>query len=119
MFRLYRGYANSDRSQLEGKKTRLGVDLAQNKTTTIVAPSGGNTGWAYRVTPNDPPNNIVGGAVAFGNEERVFRIEYTGVLGYPKVRRSSQSVVVPYSKLSNQMQKILRQGGKIASVTQL
>lgn len=121
MFRLYRGYANSDRAQLEGNSPRLARELGQNSTTTIVAPSGSsNDAWAYRVSQNSAPNSFVGGAfVGFGQEGQVFRIEATGFVkaGYPKVRRSSKVYVVPYNQLSNQIQTILKQGGKIASIT--
>src|SRR6476619_1454046 len=36
MFRLYRGYANSDRAQVEGKAPHLFRELAQNRASTIV-----------------------------------------------------------------------------------
>jgi phycocyanin-associated rod linker protein len=114
MFRLYRGYANSDRSQIEGNDTRLAVELGRNTATAILGPSGANEGWAYRpsrkgVTPNS----------GFGQTERSYRIEVSGIFGagYPSTRRSSKAFIVPYRELSLQMQKILRQGGKIASIT--
>jgi phycocyanin-associated rod linker protein len=121
MFRLYRGYANSDRSQLEGTTPRLARELGTNNTTTIVAPSGSiNDAWAYRTSNNSAPNSMVGGAfVAFGQEGQVYRIEATGFVkaGYPKIRRSSKVYTVPYNQLSERIQTILKQGGKIASVT--
>jgi phycocyanin-associated rod linker protein len=121
MFRLYRGYANSDRSQLEGNSPRLARELGQNSTTTILAPSGSNNdAWAFRLSQNSAPNSFVGGAfVGFGQEGQVYRIEATGFVkaGYPKIRRSSKVYVVPYNQLSHQIQTILKQGGKIASVT--
>lgn len=119
MFRLYRGYANSDRSQVEGNHTRLARELGQNTASAVVAPSGGNDGWAYRASVDSAPRTALGGAVALGEKGKVYRLEVTGLIGagYPKVRRSSTSFIVPYEQLTTKMQQILRQGGKIASVT--
>lgn len=117
MFRLYRGYANSDRAQLEGKNSRLARELGQNRASTIVAPSGASEGWAYRAAADAVPNTCLGGAfVGFGEEGKVYRIEVTGIR-QTGVRRSSTSFLVPYDQLSTKMQQILRSGGKIASVT--
>jgi len=59
----------------------------------------------------------MGNAVGVG--DRVYRIEVTGQLspGYPRVRRSSYAIVVPYERLSEKMQQIQKQGGKIVSVS--
>lgn len=55
---------------------------------------------------------------------RIFKIEYTGLLNpveslatSDKVRRSTQSSVVSYDRMSSEMQRILRMGGKVTSVT--
>lgn len=123
MFRLYRGYANSDRAQLEGSTSRLARELGTNNTTTIVAPSGSvNDAWAFRTSKNSAPNSFVGGAfVGFGESGQVYRIEATGFVkaGYPKIRRSSKVYTVPYNQLSQRIQTILKQGGKIASITSI
>ncbi|MBE9212818.1 phycobilisome linker polypeptide [Plectonema cf. radiosum LEGE 06105] len=118
MFRLYRGYANSDRAQVEGNKSRLARELGTNSASSIVGPSGSNNNWSYRASNDVSPRKNVGNAVGIG--DRSYRIEVTGQLspGYPKVRRSSYAIVVPYERLSNKMQEILRQGGKIVSITQ-
>lgn len=116
MFRLYRGYASSDRAQLEGNNSRLARELGKNGASTIVAPSGSPNGWSYRSSSDSVPNTCLGGAfVGFGEEGKVYRIEATGLR--QGVRRSTASFFVPYDQLSNKMQQILRQGGKIASVT--
>lgn len=120
MFRLYRGYANSDRSQLGSGVPHLVRELAQNKTNAIVGPSGGSDGWSYQAAGNIAPNTCLGGAfVGFGEEGKVYRIEATGIFGagYPSVRRSCKTFIVPYEKLSSQIQQILKRGGKIASIT--
>ena len=38
MFQLYRGYANSDRSQVAGKPSRLAKELAQNNALSSCCP---------------------------------------------------------------------------------
>lgn len=119
MFKLYRGYANSDRAQAEGSKSRLARDLAMNLPTTIVRPSGSDGSWSYYSASSDiAPRNCLGGS--YGESGRVYRLEVAGIRqpGYPGVRRSSVAYLVPYENLSNKMQQVLRAGGKIISVTQ-
>ncbi|MEM7725754.1 MAG: phycobilisome linker polypeptide [Cyanobacteria bacterium P01_A01_bin.45] len=117
MFQLYRGYANSDRSQVAGKTSRLATDLARNNASAVINPSGSGTGWGYQasvkgVTPNK----------AFKSSNRegsIYRIEVSGMNlpRYPKVRRISKALLVPYDQLSATLQKIQKMGGKVASIT--
>ncbi|TVP62634.1 MAG: photosystem I reaction center subunit XII [Nodularia sp. (in: Bacteria)] len=117
MFRLYRGYANSDRTQVEGTKSRLAQDLASNKSSSIVGPSGSNDNWNYRASSDVAPKKNLGNAVGVG--DRVYRIEVTAIRGsgYPSIRRSSTAFIVPYERLSDKIQQIHKQGGKIVSIT--
>jgi phycocyanin-associated rod linker protein len=117
IFRLYRGYANSDTSQLEGKKSRLARELASNQVSSIVGPSGINDNWSYRASVDVSPKKALGNAV--GKGDRSFRIEVTSIRnpGYPSVRRSSTVYIVPYERLSAKIQQIHKLGGKIASIT--
>ncbi|MBD2296569.1 phycobilisome linker polypeptide [Anabaena sphaerica FACHB-251] len=117
MFRLYRGYANSDTAQVEGSKSRLARELAGNKASSIVGPSGTNNNWAFRSSADNAPKQNLGNAV--GQSDRVYRIEVAGIRnpGYPSVRRSSTTFIVPYERLLDKMQQIHRVGGKIVSVT--
>ncbi|MEQ9549143.1 MAG: phycobilisome linker polypeptide [Coleofasciculus sp. G3-WIS-01] len=120
MFRLYRGYANSDRAQLEGSDSRLATELAQNFSSAVVGPSGANEGWAYRPSgKGETPSKALGGSVPYGTQGKVYRIEVSGIINprYPKVRRSSKAFLVPYEELSNKLQQINRLGGKVASIT--
>lgn len=123
MFRLYRGYANSDRAQVERKSSRLAVELGRNSVSAIVAPSGiDGAGWAYRDSvKGQTPNTALGGSVADGPNAggRMYRVEVAGMVaaGYPKVRRSSRAFLVPYEQLSNKLQQISKLGGKVASIT--
>jgi phycocyanin-associated rod linker protein len=117
MFRLYRGYANSDRAQVEGTKSRLARELGSNTVSSIVGPSGSNSNWNFKASADVAPKRNMGNTVGVG--DRVFRIEVTGQRnpGFPKVRRSSYAIVVPYERLSEKMQQIQKQGGKIVSIT--
>ncbi|MBE9233207.1 phycobilisome linker polypeptide [Cuspidothrix issatschenkoi LEGE 03284] len=117
MFRLYRGYANSDTAQVEGSKSRLARELASNKTSSVVGPSGSNDNWGFRPSADDAPKQNLGNAV--GESDRVYRVEVAGIRnpGYPSVRRSSTVFIVPYERLLDKMQQIHRVGGKIVSVT--
>jgi phycocyanin-associated rod linker protein len=117
MFRLYRGYANSDTSQVEGSKSRLARELASNKSSSVVGPSGSNNNWGFRVSADNAPKQNLGNAV--GQSDRVYRVEVAGIRnpGYPSVRRSSTVFIVPYERLLDKMQQIHRVGGKIVSVT--
>lgn len=123
MFRLYRGYANSDRAQSERKSSRLAAELGRNSASAIVAPSGANGGgWAYRSSAQgNTPNIALGGSTPYGPNAagRIYRVEVAGMVtaGYPKVRRSNRAFLVPYEQLSNKMQQIHKLGGKIASIT--
>jgi phycocyanin-associated rod linker protein len=124
MFRLYRGYANSDSSQIEGKSSRLAAELGQNAASAIIGPSGANEGWAYRASKAGvTPSKALGGTVPFGGTSRkAYRVEIAGLgangaSNYPRVRRSNKAVIVPYEELSATLQRISRSGGKVASIT--
>lgn len=116
MFQLYRGYANSDRSQVAGNKSRLAAELGKNSASAVVSPSGGGSGWAYLpsargVTPNQTFKNS-------SREGRIYRIEVASMnlARYPKVRRINKAWLVPYEELSSTLQKISKMGGKVASI---
>ncbi|MBD2020099.1 phycobilisome linker polypeptide [Leptolyngbya sp. FACHB-36] len=118
LFRLYRGYASNDRGQIGGISPRLTRELGQNTASNIARPSGGGSSWRHTAIPQDAaPRKALGGT----SEEsgRVYRLEVTGILqpGYPKVRRSSNAILVPYEQLSQKMQEIVKQGGRIVSVS--
>jgi phycocyanin-associated rod linker protein len=121
LLQLYRGYANSDRAQLIGNAPRLVKDLARNTASAVVSPSGGAGGFAFLpAAKGDASFSAFGGSKAFGSG-RLFRVEVAGISrqGYPKVRRVNKAVVIPYEELTSHMQRVQRQGGKIASITPL
>lgn len=120
MFRLYRGYANSDNAQLEGNDTRLGAELGKNVASAVVGPSGANSGWAYRASKaNVTPSKALGGTVPYGDVRKIYRVEVAAMSkpGYPSIRRSSKAFLVPFEELNNTLRQINRLGGKVASIT--
>jgi phycocyanin-associated rod linker protein len=119
MFQLYRGYANSDRSQLAGAESRLAAELGRNSASAIVAPSGSGTGWNYRPSKQGVVPTRTFGRSSVGSTDRLYRIEVSGanLPRYPKVRRTNREFVVPYEQLSETLQRINKLGGKVASVT--
>ncbi len=117
MFQLYRGYANSDRSQIAGKPSRLAKDLAQNDSSAVIAPSGSNEGWAYQASSK---GNAPDKAFRTANQDnRIYRIEISAMNlpRYPQVRRVSRAILVPYDQLTPTLKRISKMGGKVASVT--
>ena len=120
MFRLYRGYASSDRGSVGGKSPRLTTELGRNQTSTIVRPSDGGGSWKYGANiPQDAASTKALGGGTPQESGRMYRLEVTGILqpGYPKVRRSSTAIMVPYERLSQKYQEIVKKGGRIVSVT--
>jgi phycocyanin-associated rod linker protein len=121
LLQLYRGYANSDKAQLTGNTPRLAKDLARNTASGVVPPSGAAGGFAFQsAAKGDASFSAFGGSKAFGSG-RLFRVEVAAITGqgYPKVRRVNKAIIVPYEELTTHMQRVQRQGGKIASVTPL
>ena len=119
MFRLYRGYANSDRSQLAGASSRLASGLAKNSASAIIAPSSDSGGWAYQASKLGTAPSRAFGRSSQGSTSRLYRIEVAGISlpRYPKVRRSNKEFIVPYEQLSNTLRQINKLGGKVASIT--
>jgi phycocyanin-associated rod linker protein len=61
MFQLYRGYANSDTSQVAGSKSRLAAELGSNTASAVIPPSGGSNGFAYQGTAESAmPTRVFG-----------------------------------------------------------
>lgn len=117
LFSLYRGYATSSRGQLQGNYPKLVTEIARGTASTIATP-----GSAY-VRPSlkgVTVNSAFGGSKAYGSG-RLYRVEVAAVSGpgYPKVRRVNKVVIIPYEELSSHMQRVQRQGGRIASLTPL
>jgi phycoerythrin-associated linker protein len=114
-FQLVRGASTSSlKADLAGKTPKLN-SLVINATPTPVVPPG--------TTFRNPP---VGARVRLGTGAseggKVFRIEVTGyrakaVNRISQFRRSNQVYLVPLDQLSEEYQRIHKQGGVIASIT--
>jgi phycocyanin-associated rod linker protein len=119
MFRLYRGYANSDRAQMGGPNSRLAAELARGSASAVVTPSGSGEGFAYQASAQGTMPTRVFGRSSVGASDRLYRIEVSAISlpRYPKVRRSNKEYIVPYDQLSSTLQQIHKLGGKVASVT--
>lgn len=117
LFSLYRGYATSSRGQFQGNYPHLVMELARGEASAVVAPGTPYTRPSMRGVP---VNSAFGGSEAFGSG-RLFRVEIAALSkpGYPNIRRSNRVVIIPYEELSDNMQRVQRQGGKIASITPL
>lgn len=101
LMHLYRGYANSDRSQGQ-KQPKLTWEVARNMATPISAPApaaisgavGGDRGDVYRlrVLQSTAPQAML-------------------------ARRMILELLVPYDQLTNKLQQLSRAGSKVISVT--
>ncbi|MEM8677225.1 MAG: phycobilisome linker polypeptide [Cyanobacteria bacterium P01_G01_bin.67] len=122
MFALARGASSSDfKGSLAGKSPALNKSVIQGTPISIVPPSGGaaGDGWSFQEPALGARTRQGSGA---GENGKVYRIEVTGygsraVNRVSKFRRSNKVYLVPYDKLSQEYQRIHKQGGKIASIT--
>lgn len=121
LFQLYRGYASSDTAQFTDNAPQLVNDLAKKTAAVIKPPLGSTHRSPFIPAPKgDACRSAFGGSKAFGTG-RLFRVEVASINrpGYPKVRRVNKAVTIPYEELSRHMQRVQRQGGKIASIIEL
>jgi len=101
LLHLYRGYANSDRSQGQ-KQPKLTWDVARNVATPISVPTSG----------------ALSGAVG-GDRGDVYRLRVlqAGSPNRPVVRQATTEILVSYDQLTNKLQQLNRAGKKVVSVT--
>lgn len=112
MFRLYRGYANSDRAQFGKNKARLTREVAQNATNSIIFPT------SAMPSALDPAAKLSG--VSAGNLGRMYLVQISNgstLSNRTQVRRDRNSFVVPYNQLSTKIQQIHKSGGKVLSIS--
>ncbi|BAZ43077.1 phycobilisome linker polypeptide [Chondrocystis sp. NIES-4102] len=123
MFALTRGAASSDfKGSLAGKSPVLNKNVIQGTPIAIVPPSGGaaGNGWSFQEPPLGARTRQGAGA---GENGKIYRLEVTGysspgaVNRVSRFRRSNKVYLVPYEQLSQEYQRIHKQGGKIASIT--
>lgn len=123
MFAMVRGASSSDlKGSLAGKSPVLNQFVIQETPIPVVAPSSGAVGdtWSYQEPVTTARTRLGSGA---SDQGKVYRIEVTGyrskgrVNRVSKFRRSNQAYLVPFDKLSQEFQRIHKQGGVIASVS--
>lgn len=116
-FQLVRGASTSSlKADLSGKSPKLNALVINAQATPVTSP--GNT---FSVPSN---TSYVRQGVGASDGGKVYRIEVTGyrakaVNRVSQFRRSNQVYIVPYENLSQEYQRIHRQGGQIVSVTEL
>ncbi len=114
-FQLVRGASTSSlKADLSGKSPKLNGLVINATATAVVAP-----GSTFR-TPAINSRSVHGTSAGEGG--KVYRIEVTGYRAkafnnISKFRQSNQVYLVSYDKLSQEYQRIHKQGGKIVSVT--
>lgn len=103
MFQIYRGYANSDRSQGKNKSAWLTQDLAMNLASSIQTPNfgkgltgvvGGDRGQLYRV--------------------RVIQADRGRTT---QIRRSIKEYLVSYDQLSPTLQRLNQRGSRVVNIS--
>ncbi len=122
MFAMLRGATSSDlKGSISGKKPVLNQYVINETPLAIIPPSGGSAGdgWSFQAPPTGARTRLGTGA---GEEGKVFRIEVTGyrsnkVNRISKFRRSNKVYLVPFNQLSQEYQRIHKQGGVISSIT--
>lgn len=123
LFALARGASSSDlKGSISGKSPVLNKYVIQETPLPVIPPSGGavGDGWAFQDTSAGARSRF---GASTGEEGKIYRIEVTGYRSIGKVnrvsrfRRSNQVYFVPFSKLSQEYQRIHREGGVIASIT--
>jgi phycoerythrin-associated linker protein len=117
-FQLVRGASSSSlKGNLAGKSPRLNSLVIQSTPTAVISPAG--DGATFRDPAGSARTRL---GVGSGDQGKVYRIEVTGyrakvVNNISKFRTANKVYMVPYDKLSEEYQRIHRQGGVIASIT--
>ncbi|MCF4969045.1 phycobilisome linker polypeptide [Nostoc sp. CMAA1605] len=103
MFQIYRGYANSDRSQGKNKSAWLTKDLAQNLANPVQTPNFGRG---------------LTGTIA-GDRGQLYRIRFTQADRgrNPQIRRSIQESLVSYDQLSPTLQRLNQRGSRVVNIS--
>ncbi|ERN41948.1 phycobilisome linker polypeptide/CpcD/allophycocyanin linker domain protein [Rubidibacter lacunae KORDI 51-2] len=116
LFKMLRGASSSDlKGSLAGKSPVLNASAIQGTPLAVIAPSSASNGWSFQKPTSSP-------SVPLKVGDQMYRIEITGyrskaVNRISKFRRSNRVKLVPFDKLSEEYQRIHRDGGVIASIT--
>lgn len=112
ILQLTRGVGASVRGDMLKTQARLTPAVHSESPMKVVSPNA--KGSAFRKVPND---GVTRQGVGSGEEGRTFRVEITGFNNYRLHKRSNRVRFIPFNKMLQYQQEILRQGGKIASIT--
>lgn len=116
-FQLVRGASSSSqKGNLAGNRPRLNSLVIQGTPTAVISPASPGATFS---APCYGARRLGGN---LSEEGTVYRIEVTGyrtnsVKKVSRIRRSNQVVLVPFDRLSQEYQRIHKQGGVIASIT--
>ncbi len=102
IFQLYRGYANSDRSQGKNKSAWLTNDLAQNSSNPIRT---ANFGQGLAGNTSDDRGQLYRISAVQAERGKTTQI-----------RRSVTEYLVPYDQLSSMLQRLNKRGSRITQV---
>lgn len=112
MLQLTRGVAASVRGDLLKTKSRLNPAVHAEQPMAVVSPNA--KGAVFRKVTSD---GVTRQGLGSGEEGRTFRVEITGYNNYRLHKRSNPVRFIPFNKLLQTQQQILREGGRIASIT--
>lgn len=103
MFELYRGYANSDRSQGKNKSAGLTPALATNATSPVRTATFGRT---------------LSGSTS-GDRGQLYRVRVVQANrgGTPQIRRSAIEYLVSYDQLTPMLQRLNQRGGRVVNIS--
>jgi phycoerythrin-associated linker protein len=112
MLQLTRGVGASVRGDLLKTQSRLNPAVHAEQPMAVVSPNA--KGAVFRKVTSD---GVTRQGVGSGEEGRTFRVEITGYNNYRLHKRSNRVRFIPFNKLLQTQQQILREGGRIASIT--
>jgi phycoerythrin-associated linker protein len=112
MLQLTRGVGASVRGDLLKTQSRLNPAVHAEQPMAVVSPNA--KGAVFRKVASD---GLTRQGVGSGEEGRTFRVEITGFNNYRLHKRSNRVRFIPFNKLLQTQQQILREGGRIASIT--
>jgi phycoerythrin-associated linker protein len=112
MLQLTRGVGASVRGDLLKNQSRLNPSVHAEAPLPVVSPNA--RGSVFRKVSTD---GVTRQGVGAGEEGRTFRVEISGFNNYRLHKRSNRVRFIPFSKLLQTQQQILREGGRIASIT--
>jgi phycoerythrin-associated linker protein len=116
-FQLVRGAATSSfKADLAGKSPKLNSLVINSLASAVTSP-----GTTFRAPRTAGQTRLGAGA---GEGGKIYRIEVTGyrakaVNSISKFRRSNQVYLVPFNQLSDTYQRIHKDGGIIASISEI